>query len=559
MAEHTSLSFLTNPEAEELRRVSTVPDWFKEIEAVFDDGDEDKEIFEQVVDFWIPAVKSAAYIIIHNTSLFRELIEQLISNPSVEIIQEKIIFKALTLIGENCANILLTSTENPNYLISNLLDSVEKKDYDTFHAIIESNKINLNPIERTCNVIFHISNYYEYLKGVGEALNEHIDTISDDQLDDVMSCVLDKFRDTYLAFTNHKPEAISSYNIGLNLFTDISEPGDKETDTNADSTQNTSIIQLAKFSLKQIYIAYGQYNHLFSQTEKKHILKLSENAPIKYNKYIRVGESGATNYEGTALERYQSYIFSRLRHDKMFIEISTKLGIPVALPDKEIGEGPVALPAQESNPEDGQNREIPKDDKDIDSQPKDDKDIDSQPKDDKVAADFKLNDQQKKYADQIKSMLGSEFSVSPNQLYPESEFAFDGSRGLAKYVYENRDLFHYFVYWVSGHNYIESNNRSVRAFARTITGMKYDSGKTKALLTKKDAYYAVAYLAQCGILECKVDDSLKKFELNERITPPPHLTKWGQKADREFIILIEQVFGRYENFKKPKTTKNKDQ
>lgn len=351
MEGYTDISIMTNPETEKLKEVSKLPDWFMEME--FDN--EDNVLYKQTIGFWYPTIRSFCHIATHNSDLFRELISQYLGNsPSVEIINERNIFKVLTLVGDDCANVLLSQVDGRNSTISKLLDSVNGGDYESFSATVESNGINLNSIERVCNVLFNINNYVDYIKGVARAIADDIDVITEDQWQEVFILLADKLIDTLKAIVNHDYRDVVSINLGLE--TGIRLAANITTDENSDIISGVDydmIMQISELCIKMILIAYGQYELLLNQTERRHMLNLIEKAPIKIDKYIQFGRNHVFYNNGSPLEKYNSYVLLFLFHDNNFRELLRQLDIPI---DKlringRVSDKTIALPALDPTPE----------------------------------------------------------------------------------------------------------------------------------------------------------------------------------------------------------------
>lgn len=143
----------------------------------------------------------------------------------------------------------------------------------------------------------------------------------------------------------------------------------------------------------------------------------------------------------------------------------------------------------------------------------------------------------------------------PTNLYPESEYAFDGSVGLASFAINNKERFERFIaLTVNTFHYLHGKNQA-KAFVRTITGIKCDGGVTKPKLQSDDAVYAVLYMAQRGILTGKINQALQKFDFEHGVKKDGkgnwHAT-YAKKTNNQFKRLVFETFCDYEGFKNDK-------
>ena len=143
----------------------------------------------------------------------------------------------------------------------------------------------------------------------------------------------------------------------------------------------------------------------------------------------------------------------------------------------------------------------------------------------------------------------------PTNLYPESEYAFDGSVGLASFAINNKERFERFIaLTVNTFHYLHGKNQA-KAFVRTITGIKCDGGVIKPKLQSDDAVYAVLYMAQRGILTGKINQALQKFDFEYGVKNDGkgswHAT-YAKKTNNQFKRLVFETFCDYEGFKNDK-------
>lgn len=145
------------------------------------------------------------------------------------------------------------------------------------------------------------------------------------------------------------------------------------------------------------------------------------------------------------------------------------------------------------------------------------------------------------------------FTFAPNvnavNLFPESEYAFNGSKGLAEYAINNKEKIECFVHLVANKfHYIPKDKKQARAFVRTITGIKCDGGIIKPILQSREAVEAILYMAQQHILPGNLKDALQKFDFKEDVDIKPmkkNPSSYAKRADSEFVKLIADVFGDY--------------
>ena len=145
------------------------------------------------------------------------------------------------------------------------------------------------------------------------------------------------------------------------------------------------------------------------------------------------------------------------------------------------------------------------------------------------------------------------FTFAPNvnavNLFPESEYAFNGSKGLAEYAINNKEKIECFVHLLANKfHYIPKDKKHARAFVRTITGIKCDGGIIKPILQSREAAEAILYMAQQHILPGNLKDALQKFDFKEDVDIKPmkkNPSSYAGRADSEFVKLIADVFGDY--------------
>ena len=142
---------------------------------------------------------------------------------------------------------------------------------------------------------------------------------------------------------------------------------------------------------------------------------------------------------------------------------------------------------------------------------------------------------------------------SCTELYPESSYAFDGSKGLAEYLINNKKKFELFIHLLANQfHYIPNNKSQAKAFVRTITGIKCDGGKIRPTLQSTDAVKAILYMAQRRILSGEIKEALQKFDFKEGVVHE-HKGDWhsryAKNADLQFKRVVGDVFGSYKGFK----------
>lgn len=145
------------------------------------------------------------------------------------------------------------------------------------------------------------------------------------------------------------------------------------------------------------------------------------------------------------------------------------------------------------------------------------------------------------------------FTFAPNvnavNLFPESEYAFNGSKGLAEYAINNKEKIECFVHLVTNKfHYIPKDKKQARAFVRTLTGIKCDGGIIKPILQSREAVEAILYMAQRHILPGNLKDALQKFDFKEDVDIKPmkkNPSSYAKRADSEFVKLVADVFGDY--------------
>lgn len=145
------------------------------------------------------------------------------------------------------------------------------------------------------------------------------------------------------------------------------------------------------------------------------------------------------------------------------------------------------------------------------------------------------------------------FTFAPNvnavNLFPESEYAFNGSKGLAEYAINNKEKIECFVHLLANKfHYIPKDKKHARAFVRTITGIKCDGGIIKPILQSREAVEAILYMAQQHILPGNLKDALQKFDIKEGVDIKPmkiNPSSYAGRADNEFIKLAADVFSDY--------------
>lgn len=145
------------------------------------------------------------------------------------------------------------------------------------------------------------------------------------------------------------------------------------------------------------------------------------------------------------------------------------------------------------------------------------------------------------------------FTFAPNvnavNLFPESDYAFNGSKGLAEYAINNKEKIECFVHLLANKfHYIPKDKKHARAFVRTLTGIKCDGGIIKPILQSREAVEAILYMAQRHILPGNLKDALQKFDIKEGVDIKPmkiNPSSYAGRADNEFIKLTADVFSDY--------------
>lgn len=146
------------------------------------------------------------------------------------------------------------------------------------------------------------------------------------------------------------------------------------------------------------------------------------------------------------------------------------------------------------------------------------------------------------------------FTFAPNvkavDLFPEGEYAFNGSKGLADYAIKNKDKIERFVHLLARKfHYIPNNKIQAKAFVRTITGIKCDGGREKTILQSEKAVEGILYMVKHRILSGKQKDALQKFDIKIDVKQIESINKnpssYAGKADNEFVKLVADVFGDY--------------
>lgn len=145
------------------------------------------------------------------------------------------------------------------------------------------------------------------------------------------------------------------------------------------------------------------------------------------------------------------------------------------------------------------------------------------------------------------------FTFAPNvkavNLFPESEYAFNGSKGLAEYAINNKEKIECFVHLLANKfHYIPKDKKHARAFVRTITGIKCDGGIIKPILQSREAVEAILYMAQQHILPGNLKDALQKFDIKEGVDIKPmkiNPSSYAGRVDNEFVKLATDVFSDY--------------
>lgn len=153
------------------------------------------------------------------------------------------------------------------------------------------------------------------------------------------------------------------------------------------------------------------------------------------------------------------------------------------------------------------------------------------------------------HIDEDKKIFTFRPTDNANNLFQESEFAFDGSKGLAEYAINNKEKIELFVHLLANRfHYILNKKSEAKAFVRTITGIRCDGGTIKPTLQSEEAAGAILYMAQHKILSGKMKNALQKFDFKGNVnieSKKKNPSSYAKRIDSEFVKLIAYVFGDY--------------
>lgn len=131
--------------------------------------------------------------------------------------------------------------------------------------------------------------------------------------------------------------------------------------------------------------------------------------------------------------------------------------------------------------------------------------------------------------------------VNPNNT------AQDSNKGLAQWAYDHKETVEKFVnLFATKFHYIEEGKIQVKAFARFLTGLRFDGGDKRVKLLDDKAVAAILYLSQQKILRWSMSEVLNYFDLPDSVKQYTSRS-WHSKfvkdhADKEYITLVQDTF-----------------
>lgn len=497
-----------------------------------------KEILEP-----LKPIKTIVSTLFHSIHFFNFLVKVFdfynSENHSEMMISEKEMFIVFATLKPECTNILISKLDCPLYTKNDLMELIQKKDYEGFNKLVRSRNCDFTRLERLCNVLFHCITFHNYCK---ELISDTIDKLEkgvnnddDDELTILLKKFMAKWRDTLIAISNNRDE---SYQIALILETRILELDKEDTTYEGEEKDKMMPNPIAESFFSEVapylYAIVCKYLNLLEREKIESSLKIL----IPSITFVAMDDNTINTGLMELSYKYPD-IFAKMFSMKTFEEGIIQGILLVAREEDELNisfEEPLSIEnnqtdmfAEQSNNSNGiETNEGELEDCDTDSK-----------------KECLTTTQRTKKIKYKVDGLANRGSAAKGE-------NFQWSDDLKKWYEKHQKEFEEFVKYVAAEKgYIPNEQGQVNAFIRTITGRDVPRCDEKVKLnnnTRNDATRAMMYLIKKKIIIGNLSDVFTNFDVErpQRYKDDKKNNSWmggyARDANEDFKKKVEEIF-----------------